>query len=733
MACAVLLALVDVLALAGVRDASAPRATATAAALLVATALPFGLLQAGGVRLGRAISDRLGLSRWLGRSLDDDPTAPREPVQRFHAAALAIVPASAVALGLGWFLLAGLDTVADDVLRRALSLGVFCTIAGVAVVVWALAARLLSWPAERVDARWGLPWPQRSGLRRVLYLVLPATLVLVPLWLRYRQALGQLSLAIGIALFVLGEIALLGLWQAFGSRRLRLRAAGRVIVPLWIAALALGAYGLRAAQARAAIARTSFASASLALWNNVTDVDRDGFSNVVGTDCAPFDSRKHPVAWDVPGNGVDENCDGRDAELAAGEAGNLPRLAWASELALERSRVEPRRYNIVWVVVDAVRADRTSLLGHKRPTTPYLQTLSREALVFGTAYSQSSATMLSMPSMFAGLDPAAMTWRKKQRLQPSDDHVMLAERLGAEGYRSAIIVDGYIKGVIPGMTQGFDDVLNVWLDGKRHPWHEKSAIVTTALAIEWLERDPDLGSDKQKPFFLLAYSSSPHDPYTRHAEMAVDYGSSELDRYDGEIAYTDRSVGMLIDYLKYRRPLWNDTVFVFTADHGEEFGEHGGKIHAYTCYIESVHVPLMVRIPGVKGRRIDAPVGLVDIVPTLLQALGLSEGDMTLDGQSLLVPAFAPEERPEGRPLFCSVLSQKPLQGNFFRRSVRVGNRVLLHDDVTGGYELYDTRSDPGEHKNLVGEPSEDSVTAFLKGLLTSSMTGNLSQSRLTK
>src|SRR5688500_18673508 len=99
MSAAMVLALVDVLVVAGVRGAGAPRAVGTAIALLVATALPFGVLQAAVVRVGLAIAERLGLSRWLAQRLDDDPAAPREPVRRFHAGVAAMVPAAAVALG----------------------------------------------------------------------------------------------------------------------------------------------------------------------------------------------------------------------------------------------------------------------------------------------------------------------------------------------------------------------------------------------------------------------------------------------------------------------------------------------------------------------------------------------------------------------------------------------------------------------------------------------------------
>jgi arylsulfatase A-like enzyme len=736
MCCAALLGIGEGLLAMGLRDPAAVAAAAGGAGIVAMTALPFGLLQGAAAWLARRSAQRLGLSAWLARSTSDDPGAPREPVVRFHAAAVALLLAGAGAMVLAWILLAPLDPVADDVLRRTLTLGVFGGAALVALVAGALFTRLLLRPFAWLDARRGLPWPRSGGLRLLLYVALPLAAVLLPIWLRYRQVLGPLSLVIGVMLFLVGELILWLLWRWRRPARLESTTMRRwALGAAFCVAAAVAVVALRSERARAALSHASFSSASLALWNVVTDVDGDGFSSLFSNDCAPFDRSRHPLAWDIPDNGIDENCDGHDAVAVADsdQPSVLPRFSWSSKRGLEASGVQPRRYNVVWVIVDAVRADRVAFLGYRKPTTPYLSTLRKESLIFGSAYAQSSATMLSMPSMFTGRDPASMTWAKRRRLQPHPKHVTLAERLKKEGYRTGIVVDGYIESVLPGMTQGFDDVMSVWLDGKRRPWHEKSGTVATVLAIEWLERDRKLATPEAQPFFLLAYSSSPHDPYTRHPETGIDFGAAEMERYDTEIAFTDRALGFLIDYLKYRRPLWDDTLFVFTSDHGEEFGEHGGKIHAYTCYVESTHVPLLVRAPGLAGKRVDVPVGLIDIVPTLLQLLGLDEEGMQLDGQSLLAPAFAPDERVDGRPLFCAVLSQKAKQGNFFRRSVRVEDRVLLSDDVAGSYELYDTRADPGERRNLVDQPSEERVLSHLKRMLEESMTGNLAQSRLTK
>src|SRR5690606_33198820 len=114
----------------------------------------------------------------------------------------------------------------------------------------------------------------------------------------------------------------------------------------------------------------------------------------------------------------------------------------------------------------------------------------------------------------------------------------------------------------------------------------------------------------------------------------------------------------------------------------------------YTCYEESTHVPLVVRVPHLRGRRVSQRVALTDIVPTLLELTSIDAGDMTLDGQSLLLPAFAPRAVAKDRPVTCAVLSQKAKQGDFFRQSVRSAHRALMHDRVANTFEYYDVSKD---------------------------------------
>jgi arylsulfatase A-like enzyme len=155
-------------------------------------------------------------------------------------------------------------------------------------------------------------------------------------------------------------------------------------------------------------------------------------------------------------------------------------------------------------------------------------------------------------------------------------------------------------------------------------------------------------------------------------------------------------------------------------------------VHGYTCNREGVHVPLVVRVPGMEGRRIERRVALLDIVPTLLEVLGIEAGDSKLDGQSLFVPAFSPGDADPARPILCASIAQSADRTNFFRRSLRTDRRTLLHDAVTAKYELY-ASEDLLEKEDLVARPEEAEALSRMKDALTASMTGNLLENRLVK
>jgi len=200
-----------------------------------------------------------------------------------------------------------------------------------------------------------------------------------------------------------------------------------------------------------------------------------------------------------------------------------------------------------------------------------------------------------------------------------------------------------------------------------------------------------------------------------------------ISAYDRCIAHFDNMLRFLTSYLE-QAGVWNDTIVILTADHGEEFGEHGGAIHSVTCYAESVHVPLVVRIPGFEPQRISSRVALTDLVPTLLEVMSLSVDRNSLDGQSLFIPALAPERAHSDRPIFCSIFQLLGGRKNFFTRSVRTDKHVLVYEALSDRVELYDAVADPGETENLAQSSPE--IVEELRPLLGASATGNLWEAR---
>jgi choline-sulfatase len=448
-------------------------------------------------------------------------------------------------------------------------------------------------------------------------------------------------------------------------------------------------------------------------------VDRDGASALFGgRDCAPFDGARAPTRPEIDDNGVDEDCngsDGKSASLTAYAAGE------PFSGALTPDRVEP--YNLVWVVIEAARADHLDAFGYGKSTMPYFSHLAKESWLFSRAFSQSTATVLSVPSMMTGTDPAAMHWeRRGEHPQPAKSELLLAERLQRRDYRTGFIVSSYIKKSFTGLQRGFQDLPLGEPDRQRKKDGQRRDLYVTAQAAQFLAR---MGADDH--FFLVVYFPDPHAPYIRHKDIdSARFGRGQIGNYDTELAFTDEQLRALVEMLRSRKSIWAHTILVVTADHGEEFHEHGAERHANNCHVETTHVPLLVRIPGMEPQRIDAPVGLVDILPTFLELIGENEDLGRLTGRSLLWPALQPAETDGERPLFCSIASVTDKYGTFFRRSLRQGNWALFEDVNEGRFSLFDTTADPAEKNDLAAEAEHAELVQSLRARLEQSLVGNL-------
>ena len=289
--------------------------------------------------------------------------------------------------------------------------------------------------------------------------------------------------------------------------------------------------------------------------------------------------------------------------------------------------VEPRP-NLLFVSIDTLRADHLGAYGYRRPTSPNIDAFARGAVVFENASSSSSWTLPSLVSLMTSLYPSTHGCTTVQtRLDPS--HATLAEILRDAGYDTALVGGHLFLGSSYGLTQGFThvDAEIVQTDSTR------SSPEVADEGVAWLERKAAVADGV--PWMLWLHFFDPHDEYLEHAGISEAFGTrTDRDRYDGEIAFTDLHVGRVLDALA-RLGFERDTIVVLVADHGEEFGEHGNSGHGYTLYQEVVHVPLIVRAPGWTPRRVAPLVPTVDLLPTLLELVGLAP-PREVEGRSLL-------------------------------------------------------------------------------------------------
>lgn len=419
---------------------------------------------------------------------------------------------------------------------------------------------------------------------------------------------------------------------------------------------------------------------------SVSDFDGDNFANYpVDQDCGPFDSDIHRLAHEIPHNGVDENCDERDFIPDGYEP--LRRSADIPEGPIP---------NLVLISIDATRADHMGFQGYKRDITPRLDAFASESTVFLQAFSNDSGTGPSFWALMSGKTPFQVTFKDPTRYPPvlSKEEKLLAELLAEAGFQtSGVLCGSYFRKW--DIKRGFDAFQEVCSKRKGKASKFKLAEVVTEEAKKVLEELEK--KTRTEPFFLWVHYMDPHHPYNDHPNQ--DLGKKPIDRYDEEIAYTDQHVAELIEVLKDQRMDPRPTLIAITADHGENFGEHGKSPHARTLYREVTHVPLVLYVPGEEGRRVEATVSNGDLYPTFLELAGVPIPEDTT--QVSLAPVLYGAEPDSERFVFQENSWSRP------RRHVKgiVGQGYHMIYDVTSDTtELYDLEADPGEKNNLAGQ-----------------------------
>jgi len=361
--------------------------------------------------------------------------------------------------------------------------------------------------------------------------------------------------------------------------------------------------------------------------------------------------------------------------------------------------------NIIVITLDTTRADRMGFLGSKRGLTPNLDAMARQGIAFTRAYAHVPITTASHTTILTGTYP--------QFNRVNDFGIPLSPRLPylpdllhTQGYHTGAFVGSLILDPLDGTAPGFDRGFEVYDAGfhlRRHGMDRYKSVERRAgdvvnHALAWLSQLPN------GPFFLWVHLYDAHDPYDPPPPFKARFASQP---YDGEIAYADSAVGKLLSEIR-KHGLYDETLIAVMADHGESLGAHGENTHGIFLYDETLHVPLLFKLPAshAAGKRIDARVRLVDVAPTILQEAGLPV-PKEMQGESLSAMMMKPAVVPHGvaaveeeRSAYAETDYPHRAFGWSSLRALRSGKYLYVRAPER---ELYNQTIDPDGVHNLAG------------------------------
>ena len=350
-----------------------------------------------------------------------------------------------------------------------------------------------------------------------------------------------------------------------------------------------------------------------------------------------------------------------------------------------------QRANVILIVIDDLRADHLTHAGYTRDTSPFLEELVTRGTLFENTTSQSSGTKTSVASLLSSMYPEAHGVRGAKAVLPESIET-LPEVLKRHGYQTFAIHGNPWLEERFGFDQGFDAFLFTH-------WYKNTfdAEKVNRRVLAWLGEEP------RQPFFLYLHYMDVHAPWSPPADFDR-FGPEAVDKYDGSISYLDSQLKRLYDELNARRLIEN-TWIVITADHGEEFGEHGNYEvgHAMTLYREVLRVPLIFHHPEAPtGTRVDREVRLIDVAPTVLDLLGIPIPD-DMEGVSLGASVVSDDVLDDDLEAFSQVgLNGVAPDKDLIALTTKELKYIL--DFESGARELYDLTTDPEELRNVADE-----------------------------
>jgi arylsulfatase A-like enzyme/Tfp pilus assembly protein PilF len=367
---------------------------------------------------------------------------------------------------------------------------------------------------------------------------------------------------------------------------------------------------------------------------------------------------------------------------------------------------------IILISIDTLRADHLSLYGYKAASTPVLERLAANGIVFDDVYSHCPLTLPSHTSLLTGRLPLHHGVRDNIGYTVASDEKTLASRLKGAGYATGAAISAYVLRHQTGIDRGFDffdDAIEMAGTGESLSDTQRDGGLTVDALSTWID-----GRAGDRVFaFLHLYE--PHTPYAPPPSHRL------AQPYDGEIAYADELVGRFMDRLAARH-LLDRAIVAVVSDHGEGLGDHGEAEHGVFLYREALRVPWILKLPGNahRGIRVAGTAGLVDVAPTLLDLAGVPpDGKDASDGRSLVAALSA--RRVTDRTVYSETLYPR-LHFGWSDLASAVDGRY--HYIRAPQRELYDIASDPQERVNLT--VSKPSTAASLDGWLNRTTTGSV-------
>ncbi len=361
------------------------------------------------------------------------------------------------------------------------------------------------------------------------------------------------------------------------------------------------------------------------------------------------------------------------------------------------------KLNLLLITIDTLRPDRLSCYSNKHIQTPNIDSLAEKGTLFLKAFAHTTTTLPSHVNILLGTTPLYHGVHENASFIVKEEFLTLAEHLKSHGYVTGAFVGAYPLDSRFGLDQGFDiyDDEYSTRNPQEYGLKERKAEAVVASALNWLK-------NQASPWFLWIHCFDPHDPYEPPEPFRTRYANQ---LYDGEVSYVDYALGSLFDSMKENH-LYDNTLVIFTGDHGESLAEHGEMTHGYFAYNSTLWIPLIIYIPGLKPGKIDQQVTHIDIFPTACDVLKIEKPPF-LQGVSLL-PSIKGKKLPE-RPIYFESLYPYYSRGWAPLRGFILGKEKFIESPLP---EFYDLEKDFDELKNIISEKNLNKYKEKLAGLI---------------